>query len=203
MTDLKQLHARAFAHRSYDKNMSLKWFIAHWTIKETITLEEKEESEAHFKKLKQEKINWLQEGELVFVGMGMQNDTELGNFRFRTEIQNKEGQRFFIELGSDWKTLRIDHSIDQDQARLYESKLQVLTRIPNLQLTKQNQADYDKYSKQPYHRYRTEEAEGFIFNKKPTKKLVLDLVNMLYDTKFKTMEIDNYFLRTEDYISKG
>jgi len=198
---IKEIRAKAFAHWSYDSNQLFKWYIAFTTPKTTITEKEKTEAKKQFDKLKQDKINSIKEWHLIFVWMGMENDTDIWNFRIRTEILNKQWESFFIELWESGGVLRIDHSIDKDQQKRYDRQLKEVSKTEYSKRTDTQHATYEKYSKQPYHRYKTDQAEWFIKDKAPTKQLVLDLVNMLYNTNFESIEIDNHLLTTEDYIS--
>ena len=56
---------------------------------------------------------------LLFVGMGMtyETNTDIGNFRIRTEFLNRYGKQFFVELGTavDHDYTRCDFSIDRNQ----------------------------------------------------------------------------------------
>jgi len=206
---IDDIKAKAFAHKSYDKNMNFIWYIALNKLKrEKITEEEKNQAMKKFEELKQAKIKSIKDWQLVFVWMGMENDTEVGNHRFRTEILKQDWQKYFIELTTwidrtTWKQrLFIDHSIDRIQQEKYNKIVENLLKKWTNNRTKEDRLKYKEYNKQPYHRYKTEEWNKFLEWEEPTKKIVLELVNMLYDTKFYSVEIENNLLTTDDYVSE-
>lgn len=207
--DIEDIKARAFAHRSYDKNNNFIWRIALNKLKrETITEEEKDQAMKEFEELKQAKIKSIKNWQLVFVWMGAENETEVWNHRFRTEIVKQNWQKYFIEL-TTWtdrttgkQRLFIDHSIDRTQQELYNKIVENLLKKWRNNRTKENHEKYKEYNKQPYHWYKTEEWNKFLEWEEPTKKIVLELVNMLYDTRFYSVEIENNLLTTDDYVSE-
>ena len=58
----------------------------------------------------------------------------------------------------------------------------------------------DLYMKQPYYT-NTREINEQIKDKKMTLQDVMELVNKLFNTNFKTVEIENNLLSCDDYIS--
>jgi hypothetical protein len=115
---------------------------------------------------------------LLFIGMGMtyETNTEIGNYRIRTEFLNKDGNRFFVELGmtADHLSTRCAHSIkyDGDEATNNFSNLE---RGYNL---RKGLCDY-------------------------TPKSVMELVNHVFDCKFTEIFIDNYDLSCDGVMCES
>jgi hypothetical protein len=112
---------------------------------------------------------------LVFIGMGMEYEPrfegDVCNHRVRTELINKNGHKYFIELGTGRKEeMRCDHSIDYVNGD-EDSK-------------KYNFGDLERKDSMP----------------KYTLENVLSLVNRVFDCKFTEIIIDNHTLST-DHIS--
>lgn len=202
----KELHSRAFAHWCYDKNQNFLWFQA-WLYQHEyyITEQEKQEALEQREARGKEKAQSIQPNQLVFVGMWSDNDTEIGNFRIRTEIQRGDWRCFFTEISSWHGGIFVDFSIDRDLQYKHETELGKL-RIKNWDNRRINRSEIDKkdctfWMEQPYYNYRIKEAREFLKNKPETKQTVIDFVNYVFDTKFKTMEVVSYLLDTDDYIS--
>lgn len=194
---LKKINSDAYAHGNWH------WlFISFWWDKKLITEEEKNKAFSLLSELKKEKIKSLKPWQLVFVGMGMTNDTDIGNYRIRTEIERKDGKRFFVEISSNDKKIFIDHSINRDMEFEYKFKISKLLEKWINNRTKEDKEDYKYFSHQPYERHRIDEARERLKDKKPTKQNVLDFVNFLFKTNFLSIEVDNYLLTTDDYTSK-
>lgn len=129
-------------------------------------------------------------GKLLFVGMGMTYEPKYegdpGNHRIRTEFQNPNGRRFFIELGtgainkdhSQSDRMRIDYAIDrtrQDELKDAHDKQSQFYNYKGLEMRKN------------FSRYHVRE--------------ILKLVNDNFDCNFSEMVVDNYNLSTEDFIA--
>lgn len=195
--DIKEIIARAFAH--WTDEFWWKALVALNGLKRTkITPEEKAEAMQEYLRLKQEKINSLDW--LVFTGMGMENN-DLWNYRFRTYIKNKEWKNFFIEI-QNHKGVNIDCIIDIDLKANHEKMLAELykdkKRYNDMSITEKKLVDL--YMKQPYN-LSTRVINESIKNKQMTLKDVMELVNKLFNTNFKTVEIENNLLSCDDYIS--
>lgn len=200
--NLKELHSKAFAHKSCDKDWKFLTYVAlNWLERNNITPEEKNEALKEFETLKQEKIEKIEKWNLVFVGMWTTNDMELWNYRFRTNILRNDWKRFFVELSShNWKVF-IDHSIDLDEKAYFSRMFDFYNSKWYANLSKEERKERAKRSKQPYERYKIDQARDFLDWKPATKQLVIDFVNFIFDTNFNRMEIENYLLTTDDYIS--
>ncbi len=195
--DIKEIIARAFAH--WTNEFWWKALVALNGLKRTkITPEEKQEAMQEYLRLKQEKIHSLDW--LVFVGMGMEND-DLWNYRFRTYIRNKEWKNYFIEI-QNHKGVNIDCIVDIDLREHHEKMLNELykdkKRYNDMSGTEKKLVDL--YMKQPYYT-NTREINEQIKDKKMTLHDVMELVNRLFNTNFKTVEIENNLLSCDDYIS--
>lgn len=174
------------------------------------SIEQKETASKLYAINKDKKIKSLG-NKLVFVGMGMEYperyEDDVCNHRIRTEIINKDGRRFFIEVGT-WgeELMRIDHVVDRDQQKEYEDKLNAIhDKIVEMggfcKVSEDNpiMINYRKYQSQPYHWYKKEDWGSLRI--KYTKENVLRLVNKLFDCNFTEMDVDYNYLTTQDYIS--
>lgn len=173
-TDKKFRNQVAYAHGCYSASPNSKfkykktcsWPVA-WTVTdEQISLATKE------LKRSQKETQETHKNSLLFVGMGTtyETDTEIGNYRIRTELFNKHGKQFFVELGmtADHASTRSDHSIDR-----------------NL-----DDEDKDKNN------YKNLER-GYSIRKglcAYTPKAILGLINRTFECAFTEIFIDNYDL---------
>jgi len=113
---------------------------------------------------------------LLFVGMGMtyETNTEIGNYRIRTEFLNKHGKRFFVEFGTtaDHLSTRCDHSIDRNNDK---NNYDNLERGYNI---RKGLCDY-------------------------TPEAILKLVNSRFDCNFAEIFIDNYDLSCDGVMCES
>lgn len=209
----KEFH---YAHEVCDSNFNLKHYCAMmYPHRYIVSAELKDFATTEYERMLSDKLKEVNASpnKLYFVGMGMpyeaRYDDDVCNHRIRTEIVNPGGQNFFIEVGT-WgeELMRIDFVIDRDMQDLYEEKALYYRNKINEQggFWKHGKGsylyeEYQKYQSQPYYWYKKD--EWFSLRTKYTKENVLKLVNKLFDCKFTSLEVDYYFLSTEDYKSKS
>jgi hypothetical protein len=119
-TDKKFRNQVAYAHGCYsafpNSKFKYKQTCSHpdrWIVTEeqiALALKELERSQAETAE--------RYKNSLLFVGMGMtyETETDIGNYRIRTEFLNKDGHQFFVEFGTavDHEYTRCDFSIDRE-----------------------------------------------------------------------------------------
>jgi|LGVF01.2.fsa_nt_gb hypothetical protein len=124
---------------------------------------------------------------LLFVGMGMEitkdrqkeMQTDLINFRFRTNLQNPDGCQFFVEFSS------YNHILNKKQGSYLGCDFAF---------------DYDEKGRQErlykfggnYYNYKNMEKEINTKKMRFTKENVLKMVNKFFNCNFKDLIIDNY-----------
>jgi hypothetical protein len=135
-------------------------------------------------------------GTLLMVGMGWDFEVEdpdlINNYRIRGEFRNSKGTLFFIEVGkhkdnvadTDIFGMRCDHSINRDIEKLADSVRQMAG-------TSVCQSKY----------YNWKKLESAPHLGPYTKSRLLEIVNWNFDCRFTGVEIDNYTLRVEEYVS--
>jgi len=199
---LKEIREIAFAHKSYANDWTFKSYVALIGLeRRNVTEEQVKEAKVIYNKLKAEKIDSIKKWQLIFVGMWMTNDSDIGNFRIRTYIHSyKTNKKFFIELLIREDEIFISSSVDVDLQEHYNKRL---TEAFNQKLWETNPAEWELLNSQPYYGYNKELWKWFLSDKRPLKRNVVSLVNLMYDTHFVTMEVDNYLLTEQDYISVG
>ena len=142
-----------------------------------VTDEQIAEAEKELARAKKETLK-KHKKDLLFVGMGMtyETDTDIGNYRIRTEFLNAKGHKFFVELGStcDHLYTRCDHSIDRDLEEIHDKQ-------SNAHL---HQSDFYNYAGL--------ERNNILSILRYTPENILNLVNKIFDCKFKRIVIDNY-----------
>lgn len=211
-TDKKLRNQIAYAHGCYDSNTNFKYLkTCSYPIEYTVTQAQKDLA---LQEIERDKVEILSNlgNKLVFVGMGCdykeRYEGDVCNHRIRTEIQNTNGRNFFIEVGTWGSELTsIQHVIDRDLEIEYEIKRSEYYDLIksnggfSLNMNKDSELwqQYQHYQKQPYYWHKKEVWEGLKI--KYTFENVINLVNMLFDCNFDTMEVDNYTLRTEFYKS--
>jgi len=173
------------------------------------TLEQKQEAEKLHKINKQRFIENMG-NKLVFVAMGSdytaRYENDPCNYRIRTEIENPDGRRFFIEVGrGQGEMMCIDFVIDRDQESEYEKEAQRLRKIIQeskmVFVTHPLYADYQKYTGQPYYWFKKDQWNGL--KTKYTNANILKLVNDLFECHFSELVVDCDHLTTDDYASKS
>lgn len=128
---------------------------------------------------------------LLMVGMGGVIETvdpdRINNYRVRGEFFNTQGTRFFLEVGSSSRSIngmRCDFSINRD----IEEKADAYRRRTGIPVS---QGDY--------YNWKNLERSGDLGSY--TKSRLLYIINSNFDCWFTGVEVDNYTLRVEDYIS--
>ena len=195
---IKQITSDAFSHWGYNTGE----YVSFWGVNKLITLEQKENALKLYNELKQQKIESLEKWTIYFVGMWMENKTDIGNFRIRTNITRADWRRFFVELGCNEKELHVDFVVDVDQQKEYEKAFEKYNKTEHNYRIQSEREYRKKLLEQPYYHYRIEQARNLIEHKGPTKQNVLDFVNTIFETNFKAVEVENHLLTTEDYSSK-
>jgi len=181
------IHSVAFAHGVMgweEHNIALCKYITGTDYK--VSKELQEEAEKEYKKRKQEIIK-NKGNKLVFVGMGMDFEpstiNHIGNHRIRTYFKNSKGILCFVEFGTgrDKDFMRCDFALFN---------------------TKKDSSEWNSLSEREKTEKRILELENLRGNYTPyTKDKILELVNKHFDCNFKEVEVYNYFISTEDYIS--
>lgn len=200
----------AYAHKSCDQHGKfLNWITCSYPVTYVVTEEQKRIANEHRLKCKKEKIASIG-NKLVFVGMGMSysatEETDVCNFRIRTEFKNENGRHFFVELegGPGYKTF-CPFSIDRDLEIEYEEKKRELyakrDSLPHDSWDYRMISDRIKdYQRQPYYNYKNLQQILSIPYKLENIK---QWINVHFDCKFTEIEIDNYNLTTEDFICQS
>lgn len=206
-SDERLRNAVAYAHGCYDSNSNFKYYKAlYYPESFIVTPEQIELANAEILRAKAEKVTNLQKRCLVFVGMGMsyeaRYDGDLCNYRIRTEFKNKNGKRFFIEVGTGkGNNMHCDHAIDLDLKDYHESKLnEISERSKGVKKYSTEwhllMTEREKYMKQPYNNYNGVEHMTFgIYS----KRCLIELINEMFDCNYTDIVVDNYTLRTDDF----
>lgn len=186
--DDRFLHEITFAHgvqgREPDNKALCFYGIAKSDFKVSPGLQNRAKEDYQKRK---EEITKSINNKLVFVGMGMdftpKDKDHIGNYRIRTYIQNDEGVICFVEFGSG-KTrdfLRCDHAIMH---------------------TKKDFSEWKYAGERDQTEKRIKELEDIRGNYNPyTKQEILNLVNKWFNCSFTEIEVYDYCLNTDDYIS--
>jgi hypothetical protein len=201
----------AHAHQCYDKFFNFKHYLALDGLNRYIVTETQiKEAQAEKKRAKAERVASLG-NKLVFVSMGSnyaeRYSDDVCSFRMRTEIQNPEGKKYFIEVSRHGDILtHFDFVIDRDLEQEYERKAnfwrQKITEAGGFYKVAQSHPyflELKKYQEQPY--YWNKKHLWNNLNLKYTKTNILEVVNLLFDCFFTEIEIDNFDLVTDDYVS--
>ena len=172
----------AYAHICIATDKSETRQTCSYPIRYVVTDAQIKEAQALIAKTKKEVLA-KHKNNLLFVGMGMtyNTDTEIGNYRIRTEFLNSKGYKFFVEFGKGnrkWKT-RVDFAID---------------------LTLQNKLQ-DSCS--GYNYKNLERGEERIKNLEYTPQNILNIVNDYFDCEFKNIIIDNYNIACNGVICES
>lgn len=201
-------NAVAFAHGCNDKyGKHLHYKALMCPVEYIVTEKQIQEAKNEYERAKKEKVKNLKAGQLIFVGMGSsfapRFDGDLCNHRIRTEFKNKEGRRFFIEVGTGkYGYMRCDHSVDRDMEYQYNDNFRDLSEkmkpVKKYSLEWQLlHEDRKKWLKQPYYNYAWLEHKDL---GKYTKENLLKIINETFGCSYTSIEVDNHTLRTEDFI---
>lgn len=207
-TDEKLRNAVAFAHGCSDKyGKHLHHKALMYPDEYIVSKDQIQEAKNELERGKAEKVKNMKAGQLVFVGMGMEYksrfDGDLCNHRIRTYFKNDEGRCFFIEVGTGKANeMWCDHSIDVDLENKHSQKLD-----ENYNERKKEKKGSDRYMwlmdnrekwlKQPYNNFGgIEHAKLGIYS----KENLLKIINDVFGCSYSEIEVDNYTLRTEDFI---
>jgi len=200
----------AFAHQHCDKYHNFKyWGTCSYPLKYIVSEEQKQMALAHHQKCKKEAMERLW-NKLVFRGMGATylpgESSDVGNYRIRTEFKNGNGRHFFVELcGGPRYKASCEHSNDRDLENEYSRMREKLYAKRDtyergtsgyMNLTKQ----IKKAHEQPYYNYRKLQGPlSLPYN----LQNIMQWINNNFECKFEEIEIDNYTLRTEDFICQS
>jgi len=186
--DDRFIHNVIFAHQCGDSNGKFLHYKA--MTKYTNAGEDFEVTEKQIKTAKKEynkrknKILKNIDNKLVFVGMGMSfkpsTINHIGNHRIRTYFKNNKGILCFVEFGTarDKDFLRCDHA---------------------LMNTKKDNSEWESLSERDKKEKRIslESIKGDYIEF--TKENVLELINKSCDCSFKEVEVEDYFISTDDF----
>ena len=174
-TDKKFRNQVAYAHACYSAapNSQFKYReTCSYPVRWIVTDEQIELAKKEFER-SQKETQEKYKNSLLFIGMGMtyDTDTDIGNYRIRTEFINKHGKKFFVEFGTavNKEYTRCDHSIEG-----------------GINSDINNYAGLEKAAKTEYSICRY------------TPEAILNLVNATFDCNFTEIVIDNYDLTTDD-----
>ncbi len=115
--------------------------------------------------------------------MTYETETEIGNYRIRTEFLNKHGKQFFVEFGmtADHTSTRCDHSIER--------------ALANEDNDKNNYSNLERgYALRNYR------SKGLCDY---TPDSVLKLVNKAFDCNFTEIFIDNFDLSCDGVMCES
>jgi hypothetical protein len=177
-TDKKFRNEVAYAHGCYDKDGVFKYKqTCSYPVTYIVTDEQIALAAAELER-SQKETKERYKNSLLFIGMGMtyETDTDIGNYRIRTEFFNKKGHRFFVEFGAavDHAYTRCDFSIDREL---------------NI---KDDQKGYNYANLE-----RCDKRAGLC---RYTPECILRLVNKTFDCEFTEIFIDNYDLSCDGVI---
>ena len=181
-SDMQFCKKVANAYKYYDSKMVfIHLKTCSYPIEYIVTIEQIEIAKQEVEKQKQLLLNSI-ENKLVFVGMGMTYkslvENDVCNYRIRTNIVNKNNQKFFVEFGTtnqyiekepNVKYIRVDYAID-------------LTDPLN-------------------QKYNHNNLERKNLKVEYTLDNILKIVNYNFDCNFTEILIDNHLLSTDEYKS--
>lgn len=207
--EIRNIFEKAVAHKSYDKNdnfLGYRAYVDHnW---QTITEEEKKENEKKLEQIKKEKINSYKKGDFWLCAMWMDKEGDFNNHRARAEFLTPEGLRYFVEFTTYQRKdmvheeLHLDFLINRTMEEEYEQKLTDL-REKNKEepyrynRPKEDQKEWEKYFKQDYYWDRYHEGAAFLKWKQATRETALQMINTLFKTDFKELEIVDYLIEPD------
>lgn len=211
--EIRNIFEKAIAHKSYDKNnnfLGYRAYVDHnW---ETITEEEKREAQDKLRELKKQKKESYKKGDFWLCAMWMDKEWDFNNHRARAEFLTPEGLRYFVEFTTyqrkdmDHEELHLDYLVNRTMEAEYEQKLRDLREKNKgegsfYNRPKEDQKEWEKYFKQDYYWDRYHEGEAFLKWKQATRETALQMINTLFKTDFKELEIVNYLIEP-DFLNK-
>jgi len=174
-------NAVAYAHAFCDKNGNkLGMKALYYPIEYIVTDEQINEAKKEIERAKAEILKTSNDV-FILIGMGMnyseRYEDDVCNHRVRAYFTNKDGKKYFIELGTGiGESMRIDHAIDIDKQEEEENKsIKSCNNFKDLE----RQKNVLKY----------------------TKANILKIINTNFDCHFKYVLIDEYTLNPEDRIN--
>ena len=223
-TDKKLRNEIASAIRCYTKDSVFKH---HKTVsfpKEYLVTPEqiefaKEIKESERLRLIEEKKN---NNSITFINMGgtFESDPGFLNYhRMRAYFTNKNGRKFFIEVGShlDKKFMRVDFSVDKDlekthmdlQEKTFDAYCEAKNKLNSTFIRNKTAEEVQELNEnvsrlleenrkahgQPYYNYKNLEHKTKISY---TESDLLDLINTNFDCNFQSVEVDRFDLNPDD-----
>ena len=183
--EIRNIFEKAIAHKSYDKNnnfLGYRAYVDHnW---ETITEEEKREAQDKLRELKKQKKESYKKGDFWLCAMWMDKEWDFNNHRARAEFLTPEGLRYFVEF-TTYQRKDMDHE---------ELHLETIPHNTENTKPKEDQKEWEKYFKQDYYWDRYHEGEAFLKWKQATRETALQMINTLFKTDFKELEIVDYLI---------
>lgn len=181
----------AYAHDHLDSNSNFKYkATCSWPVKYIVTNKQIEEAKKELDR-KTKEIQEKHKNDLLFVGMGCAYDTdiEIGNHRIRTEFLNSEGLQIFVEFSKSCKlkengigSFVCTHSVNRSK----EIKLK---------------SSFDRQGE--YYNFEGLEQDGGLKYMDYTRQTILELVNRIFNCKFKNIIIDNYNIRCDGIVCES
>ena len=203
--EIRNIFEKAIAHKSYDKNnnfLGYRAYVDHnW---ETITEEEKREAQDKLRELKKQKKESYKKGDFWLCAMWMDKEWDFNNHRARAEFLTPEGLRYFVEFTTykrkdmDHEELHLDYLVNRTMEEEYNQKLRNLNEKNKetfkRKRSEEDQKEREKYFKQDYYWDRYHEGEAFLKWKQATRETALQMINTLFKTDFKELEIVDYLI---------
>ena len=166
-SDMELRNQVAYAHGHYDQSGRFKYkATCSYPVKWIVTDEQIEIANKEVERCRKEIFD-KHYNDLLFCGMGMTfPESDVTNYRIRTEFLNKEGQQFFVEFSTGRRPTDMccDYSIDRSKQK-------------------------DRNDEQAGYNYGSLQRRDL---PEYTKKNILDLVNSTFKCAFKNIVIDNY-----------
>lgn len=150
-----------------------------------VTEEQKKEAQNEYERAKAAKIKSIKRGTIVFTGMGMiykkRFDGDICNHRIRSYFKNSKGHRFFLEFCAKSNDEGFYCTGSEDMEREENEKKGIRAN-------------------EPYHHSKQLERKNF--TQRFSEKNLLCIINRSFDCKYERLEVDNYTLRGDDFISE-
>lgn len=205
-TDERFRNAIAFAHICTEKGGKFSHYCAMTPEGQYIVTEEEIEWAKTYLATCKDEVFTRHRNDLLFVSMGgdyePRYEDDPCNHRIRTEFINKDGHRYFIEVGTYGSdAMLVDSSIDRDAEIKHEAERKALyEEYKNL---RRRDPKWEEYRK----RYTASHTNvGYNFGDiqrkdhrlKYTKQNILRLVNETFGCLFTNIVIDHYTISTND-----
>ena len=211
--EIRNIFEKAVSHKCYDKNYNFLGYSAYvdhnW---QTLTEEEKRAAQDQFRELKKQKKTEYKKGMFWLCAMWMGKEWDFNNHRARAEFLTPDGKRYFVEFTTykrkdmDHEELHLDYLINRTMEGEYSLKLEKLREKnkekPNrCNRSEEDQKEWKKYFKQDYYWDRYHEGAAFLKWKQATRETALQMINTLFKTDFKELEIVEYLIEP-DFLNK-